>query len=212
MKVLSIIGIVIGSLILLLTVALLSPVTLSVKTDKKGRVKVKIRILFLPFTLYPGKEKKKKIKNKKAEKKPSANEKKPGRFQKAESIIETVKEFSSVVGFVIDRMKKILGGLVITSLKADIVIADSSDAANSALTYGAVCAVIYPLVEWLKDKIKFGKNADKINVVCDFTKEKSSVSLDFKIRGMLFKILYPLLSVLWRYLNNSKENEDEIKK
>lgn len=210
MGVFGIIGTVIGALLALILLVLLIPVGLSVKYAEDKGITVRVKILFLSFALYPAKKKKKKKKKSKAEKEKESAEKpkKSGNIiDRIDDTVETVKEFSFLIRVAVTELKKLLKKLVISRFRIKVTVGDGDDSASAALTYGAVCAVAYPLIEWLHEELKFRKNAERIHIGCDFEREKTQIELDFKVSLRVCYALFSALRLLKAYINKNIDEE-----
>lgn len=207
----AIIGIVLGALILLVILILLIPVGITVKIDKSGSAVLKLNVLFLSFQLVPAKEKKKKKKKKKEQDKPEEKEKPSlsGKIEKVKSTLDTIKEFSSLIRKAAIELKKLIKKTVITKMKINVTVSDCSDSANAALTYGAICAVTYPLLGWLHEEMRFRKRAEKVNIRCDFFDPKTTLDLNFKISVLVCHIVAAGIRVFLAYLKKDSNEEAE---
>lgn len=114
--------------------------------------------------------------------------------------------FGEEIGF-FSRLKYILKKLTVKCFKLDIRIS-SDDAAQTALLYGGVCSVVYPVVAFLDTFMTFKKN--DINLVCDYKKEKSELYFFFeaKIKSVYLLIAgFKIIPIIKKILKEVKENE-----
>lgn len=220
MIILKIILWVILAIILLVLLALCFPVRVNVRYSND--VKIKIKYLFLSFTVFPEGEKKKKGKDKKKSKKTENNkderenteettegntespkedeipsrEKKRGKKKKKENktwrqikdlykqngldgFLTLITESTELVTGTLGNLKK---HTVLKQFRANIVVA-TGDAADTAVKYGYVCAVVYPCVSLVLNSVKYKKytvdiapNFDKKESEIDFEAEASAIS------------------------------------
>lgn len=141
-------------ILLLIFLILLIPV--HVFADYSEEIALYLKVLFVKIKLLPKKEKPEKKKPQKEEKKEEKpKEKKPEEKKKKQSYFSKLKEKKGLSGLIslLTSVAKIAGGALkdvfshVVIHKFDIGIALSSgDAASTAVTYGKLCAVVYPSV------------------------------------------------------------------
>lgn len=185
MSVFGIIGIIFGSLLLLVLIALFLPVgfRFCVGTGIKTEFYIKI----LCFAIEPLSKKKKE----KAEKKP-----KPEKRSASKSKIrlsDYVKGLFSSLSDVKDALAAVLAKAVFSRFRLHAVCA-GDDAAKTAVEYGAVCAVLYPVLAFLEGITNIRESGKDVAVMCDFLQDESSFLLDAtvyisgaKVIGALWK-------------------------
>ncbi|MBP3415369.1 MAG: DUF2953 domain-containing protein [Clostridia bacterium] len=169
-----------------------------------GELKVCVRVLFIPFRVYPKEEfennkivrfiKRFAVKNKDPLK-PTDSANKPAKKKQENSFTKLVGQhgFSGAVALLVDTARlavgsfgRVLKNITVDRFDLDVTIADE-DAAETALSYGKWCAVIYPAASLvLRSVRRYKKN---INVNPDFTAQQSTFKADVKIH------LYPLAMV-----------------
>lgn len=71
-------------------------------------------------------------------------------------------------------------------------VVGSDDAAKTAITYGSVCAFLYPLFEWLTTY--FTARVKEVNVEADFSKEESDIFAYFVLK---LRLSTALACVIW---------------
>lgn len=164
-----------GGLLFLLLCFLLVPIKAEAAFDKTFSARVKY--LFLQFPLYPRPEKKP------AEAKPGSavpKKKKPSRimeiFQKEglSGFLELVNEFSRVA---LGGARKLLARTLVYELSLDLTVG-GKDAAQTALDYGRVCAVVYPALGTLLSAVRCKRRNVKVSP--DFQNEESCVQFQAK--------------------------------
>ncbi len=139
-----------------------------------------VRYLFFKFRIIPGKEKQKKEKRKK--KKPQTdNEAKKPKPKKHHGISYYADKYGDIIKAILKASGKLLKRMVIKQLSVNIVVGDE-DAATTAIEYGAVCAVVYPIVSMVESGLTVKER--KINIITDFDAKTSSGELyvDMHIR------------------------------
>lgn len=212
----------IASLLLLL---LLSPVKFYIQSRSSDGIKVFAVLLW--FIKLGGNNKPEKHKHEKTDK-PSENEKPKkaklssklkkalgiNRFDSLEAFKDSYKSggLSGTFGktieaitFLLNRAKAMLKRIHLKSFNITF-ISGGTDAAETALVYGNVCAAVYPLAEYIKQNLKGGKNI-KIDIGCDFNSEDTTYSVDMCVSLLALYAVICVIKTL-KYLNkNIKEEE-----
>ncbi len=114
--------------------------------------------------------------------------------------------FGEEIGF-FSRLKYILKKLVVKHFKLNISVS-GDDAAQTALLYGGVCSVLYPVVAFLESFITFKE--DDMKILCNYEKERSELHLfiEAKVRAFyLLKAGFKLIPIIKAILREVKENE-----
>ena len=114
--------------------------------------------------------------------------------------------FGEEIGF-FSRLKYILKKLVGKHFKLNISVS-GDDAAQTALLYGGVCSVLYPVVAFLESFITFKE--DDIKILCNYEKERSELHLFIEAKVQAFYLLkagFKLIPVIKAILREVKENE-----
>jgi len=190
-------------ILLLFAILLVCPVT--IRAAFETQLSAKVRYLFISYTIVPQKEKdskkaKKKAEGQKAEKKEDNKSKIKGILKQKGlgGFLSLVKEFT---GIATESAKRLLKHLVISNISTEIIVA-TEDAAQTALNYGYVCAVIYPTFSVIIGNCKCKKY--NIRVVPDFDKSESEVAFSVKASVKLFFIISAALSALFNFLKIMK--------
>lgn len=185
-----IIACILAIIILLLNI----PVVLTFKADHNTNFSIKV----LFFTIFPLKEKKK-IGGQKPKKKKGAYLKeyieKNGFKNSISKILEYLKIFLS-------SLKSIKNKAKITNFDCKITVG-GNDAADTAIQYGAVCAVVYPFVNFLATITDF--NFNDIVVNSDFDSGKYEIYLFFKVKIKIIHLLKMAFDIIIKIIKNKKE-------
>ena len=191
----TIIGSVLGAIALIILIILFLPVFMRIENLSGKEANLYFKILWFKF----GEEKNPDSKIVKAAEKVVGLSK----FRDLESIQKTVKEGSlsesikEFSGVIISLFKHLLGLLKNCTVNRIYLKAKNGgdDAAEAAISYGAVCAVVYTLVGYIEGVAKVKKKAVKLDLSCDYTKNDSEFYYDilvsvrvYKVIGALFKI------------------------
>ena len=72
-----------------------------------------------------------------------------------------------------------------------------SDAANTAITYGAICSLIYPAIAVVDTNLNF--KAKKIDIYADFDSKDTKFSIAADIKAEVIVIVILALGCLWEF-------------
>lgn len=170
----------------------------------------KVRFLFLTYTFSPEKSKEKASQKEKTPKK-QKKKKEDTDSQKDQSkwknlfkergldgMIDLVKKFMEQVT---QPIKKLLTHFHIKKLVCEVSVS-TEDAAETAILYGQVCAVIYPAVAMVTEAAKLYRFT--ASVAPDFDKEKSSVNFELKFHVLTIWLLIAAVQTLFRFIKFRK--------
>lgn len=187
------------ALIILLSLVLLCVLICLVKLDFSAvyseNLTLKLKVLFLKFTLLPRedkKDKKKKPKKDKAKKKKTDDEKKDD-----DSYVKKLSDKKGVEGIVsmlvdlsklaASTLKSLVSHTVINKFDIKLTVV-GEDAADTALKYGKICSVFYPAVTIVCETAKCKDYS--LDVTPDFSDEaKACVSADLRFHIRAFYVL-----------------------
>ena len=243
MIVLKIIGWVLLSILALIVLALFIRVRFRIEYSSEN-TSVLLRWLFLKIPLYPTEKKEKKPKEEtpEEEKPEEKKEEKQKEKKEGDSFLSTLYQ-SHGIGGIVELLKKVLGytktltsnlihSLVIDELFLDIACA-KADAAETAIYYGEVCSVLFPLLGSLASRCRMKKY--NVNIYPDFLAKMSDASFVVSLHltpayligvlvayvcklifGVLIKMLVKISGVKKekktdRNDNNSSEEKSEVK-
>ena len=196
---------IIGGILLLIALILLLPITAQIKFKDDLDLKVK----FLGITVYKLKEeeKEKPQKTEKANIGEKPQKKEQGIFAKLKAkhgFKGAIKELFDFVGKVINKIKPQLLKIKFRKFKLDLIIV-GEDAAMTAIEYGAVCGIVYPVLSFIDQNLNI--KLKQINVQAGFKHNESefSTSFDIKANALLLSII--AFKALKEYKNFSVRNE-----
>jgi len=180
--------IIIAAVLLLMFSLFLFPVSFAAELEDELNLKVK----YLFFNIPLGVKKDKKAKPKKREKKTSHKTQTMSRKQesKKEPLIDKISQYSDVIKELVKNFAAMLKYVVIKDLRINIKIA-SSDAAQTAIQYGGVCAVVYPLSGFIESYMRVDNR--KIDVTPNFDGNEGEVTAFLKVQ---IKPLYVIATVI----------------
>lgn len=218
MIVLKIIGWILFGTLVLLVLALCIKVRLIVEYSEVN-THAELKWLFLKIPLYPSKKKEKKVEEKPAEEEKKTEKPEP---EKKESLLRLLYNTEGVDGILLivkqtfGYLNTFLGNLmrafVVDELYTDICCA-KSDAASTAIYYGEVCSLLFPMLGSLAKKCKL-KNYD-INVYPDFLARYGSASFFISVHvfpiyiagislALIFKLLFNVILKLMIKISKQK--------
>ena len=191
---------------------------------------VLLRWLFLKIPVYPTEKKEKQPKEKKPEEKPKEEpkEEKPKKESESESFLSTLYSSHGIDG-IVAILKKVLSytktmfsdllhAFVIDELYLDIACT-RADAAATAIFYGEVCALVFPLLGALASQCRMKKY--NINIYPDYIAKMSDASfvVSFHFTPMyligvlvayVFKLIFGvLIKMLFKISGAKKENKND---
>ncbi len=166
---------------------LLLSIKFRIEAEYIDKFTLKVRWLFLSFTVYPFSKKKPKKPKKPKEEKPQEEkppedivEKKPNPFkvfydnQGVDGVIALIKDGADALGSMLRCFKK---HFIIDDLYLWMVISKNQDAAGTAVEYGNVCKDVFPPLGYICSTLKV-KNYD-VNIEPDFIGTFSSAQFVF---------------------------------
>lgn len=170
------------------------------------------RYLFFSFKNKEDKKQKKSEKKKKEDNK--KEKKKPIKIKeniKSNGLLKTIFDLFDLVTYIFSKLGSAVRHIVIKKLWFEISVS-GEDAASAAIKYGRVCAVFYPAIGIIEQKIKKVKNQDgSINCLYD----NSDSVIKFNISGYIKPIflILPAISIIIKLIKSKiikgtvKENE-----
>lgn len=183
-------------LCILAFLALLLHIPIVFYLSYEDSLKIKIRYLFFSYQVVPPKEKKKKAKKKQPAKQ---TEKKEENGKK--SALRQILEQKGLSGFLtmlkqmaevaLGSAKKLLRHMVVKKLWLRLTVV-GEDAADTAILYGGVCAVVYPALGALMAQTRCEK--PDIQIEAGFQAPKTEIH--FQVKAKL-KLFFGVISVIW---------------
>lgn len=184
---------ILSAILLLIITLLLLPVHIFIKKDNEEGFTFKIKIWFVELAGDDSEDKKasKNIKKVFGLKKNHPTEK------PKEPFTDKVSRYLALIKDVITAASSVIKKITVQRFFLNIVCAEE-DAADTAISYGSCCAIVLPIVSAVNSITKIKKDAESINISCDYTSQKGRLDFDlhFTVR------LYALLSALIRFGKN----------
>ena len=204
---------IIGGILLFLFVLLLIPVSAEISYIDDFNLRVKYGIIKVFDNLKPKKPKKEKPKKSKSDsgkkKEKPKKESFISRVFKEKGKIGGIKFCFAILKAVFSKLIWVLKKISFKKLFLDITVS-SDDAANTAVTYGAVCAAVYPVIALIKENTKIG--VSEVNVSTDFEKISPVVKAAVAVKTRLLYAVIAAVALLAEYLRISKESEKNERK
>lgn len=198
---------IIGGILLLIALLLLLPITARVKFQDDFFLKVK----FLGLTVYklkPEEKEKSEKEEKKQEKLTETTDKKEegifSRLKAKHGFKGAIQELFDFAGKVINETKPQLLKIKFRKVKLDLIVV-GSDAAMTAIEYGAVCGIVYPVLSFIDENLNV--KLKKINVSAGFKHTESQFSVSFNAKANALLLLIIAFKALKEYKNFSVRNE-----
>ncbi len=206
---------ILGGLLLLFGLLLLLRVGVQLRYD--GSFSVKLKVLFLSFTLFPKKEKLR-IKGQLPSEKKAKKEKK--KKQKKEKAVSKKPDFSEMFSFyrqlftevILPALGRFLKHLHLRVDQLQIEIA-SEDAAKTALLYGSAVSGGTAFLEFLRNitHLKMGRE-EEIYIRNRFDKIEGSCRVRITLSLCLWQAVHILLPALMKYLLLQQKKEQQVEK
>lgn len=203
---------ILGGLLLLSGLLLLLRVGVQLRYD--GSFSVKLKVLFLSFTLFPKKEKLR-IKGQ-----PPSEKKEKKKKQKKEKAVSKKPDFSELFSFyrqlftevILPALGRFLKHLHLRVDQLQIEIA-SEDAAKTALLYGSAVSGGTAFLEFLRNitRLKMGRE-EEIYIRSRFDKTEGSCRVRITLSLCLWQAVHILLPALMKYLLLQQKKEQQAEK
>ena len=176
-----------------LAVLLFCPVSLKVLFNESFSLKVK----YLVFSYkYPSSAKPKQKAEKSEEKSEPLK-----RMIKKQGILQTLQTVAEIGKIFAKQLKELLQRSVIKKFNLKIKIC-GEDPATTAIEYGAVCSLVYPLVGFMSAAVDFEK--ENVGIECDFNGDESTVDFEAVLKTKLIFVLIFAVSFLVKYISENK--------
>lgn len=198
MLVLKILGIVLAAVVLIICLILLLPVHVMLYTREDGSIKLLYRILFLTFGRHPN------------PKSPIVRIAKELTGLSRLSDLGTVKRsvedsgISTTAGQIVhilllllERVVWLLQYCTLRRLRINAVCA-GEDAAEAAMEYGAVCAVVYPLIGFVEGNMKVRERGLEVSIGCAFDRAVGGFSLEAELTVRIWYVALALAHIIRR--------------
>ncbi len=160
--------------------------------SKEGTITVKY--LFIKYSHYFINSDKNKSKGKKSKE----NENSISKHFKEKGYVEGISQLAEIIKAVFEKIWSILKKGQVLKLRLVTKFSDG-EAASTAITYGAVSAVLYPLLGWVNSCFNIKKQEVAINAVY---KDESFLDFEFELEVALraFELLSAGCGFIWELI------------
>ena len=183
---------IIAFIILLITVILLLPVYVIIKTDETGEVIFRYKILFKTYGENPNPDNpivKALVKTSGLERLRKEQFKESARRG---TVLDALGENVSLIVGLLKHLLGLLKRCKVKVLKLNVICAEG-DAAETAIYYGQSCALVYPLVSFIHASLKVRKKGEKVEIICDYDGQESYYELETILVVRVFRVLGAVL-------------------
>lgn len=208
MTVLYVVLAVLGALLLIL----LLPVFAHIHYE--GELQVRLRVLGIPFTLYPRPQKEaekkkprralrrsaRKKQGKKAGKKEKEGLPSVAAMLKEDGVGGTVHYLSEMAALVKTAAVRVLRAITVRSLMLRLTIG-GEDAAQTAIRHGAVCGAVFPALAVLEGAMRVRRR--EVQVTPDFVYGESRVLLDMRLSAMPLRLLAAAIGLILGFIGHT---------
>ena len=106
-----------------------------------------------------------------------------------------ISEVFNLVIAVLKEIVKLFKHCKAKKIEVNVVCA-SDDAADSAIKYGACCAVLYPALSIIDTLLKSKPKNRQIDISCDFNETKDKIEYNLTISVRVFRLVVAALNVI----------------
>lgn len=197
--------IVLIAIIALFGIILVSNIRFKIFLSKDGYIVIKYLFLRFRFDVY-GETKLKRVKSKAVKKSDSNKSKKDskplkeGYFKKLfdeKGVVEGVVHFLSLIKLIFSKIASLSSKCKINNLVLSVKTA-SDDAAETAIYYGAVSAVVYPAIGLLNGIFPIKKQ--KVNILADYNAKKPEIEFAATLKIRVFNLVKAVFSFIKDYI------------
>ena len=187
--------IIVGAIICVLFVLCALP--LSIELLYESKLTVNIKYAGIKWLKNKKAKQKKVAKNKTKNSTKNQNEGFLKKIYNQKGTIGTVRYISNIITIVFKRLLWLAKRFKLKIFNFDLTIA-TDDAANTAIQYGEVCSVLYPLFSIIQST--FNVKSKSININADFNKTKWEFKTHFLVKASLLFWIIALIGVFAQYL------------
>ncbi len=195
----------------LIAAALLVPITARVRYD--GTLTVRLRVWGIPITLLPRDEEDEPQQpaapspRKKASRAAELKRELSRSFRE-DGVGATLRYLGELASMASRAVGRLLRAVTVDRLRLEMQIS-AADAADTAVRYGEVCAVLYPTLAVIERVMRVRRR--EVRVEPNFLAENSAVFADVRLHIWVYRAAGAAIALLWRYLTMNKEGIDNGK-
>ena len=198
---------IVGDILLFFVILLLIPISAEIGYIDSFLARIKYGGIKIFDTVNPKKEKLQKGKPKSDKKEKSKKPEKENfitRIFKEKGKIGGLKFCFAILKAAMSRIIWVIKRITIKEMFLDVTIS-TDDAATTAVTYGTVCAFVYPVIAIIKGNTKIG--VSEINISTDFDKLSPEIKGKITFKTRLVYAVVAAISLLFAYFRIKKESE-----
>lgn len=193
---------------LLITIILLLPVYIILKSDENGEVYLRYKFLFKTFGEDPNPDNPI-LKTLKEASGISRLEKQNLKSDvKKEGFYETLGQSCRLLMGLLKEIAALLKHCTAKKFVFRVICAEET-AADTAISYGQCCAVVYPISAFLSSVMKVKRKGQHIDVSCDYNSGKGSFSYDFLISVKVCHVLAAFFRIAIKEAKRNAEKQIE---
>lgn len=205
--------IILGAIVGLLLILLFLPLTIDLSYGSEFLIKIKYSGITIFDNKKGHKKEKAKTQKKKITSKQAESSEKDNFFKKTykqRGLMGTIHYFSVILKIVIKKIFWVAKRFKFRRFKFDLTVA-TQDAADTAVKYGEVCAVTYPVFSLLQSVTNF--KPQEVNISADFDKTKWEFKCAILVRTSVIYWIIAGISVLIEIFKiQRKESEKNERK
>lgn len=195
---------IVAAIALIITVILLLPVYVVVKSDEQGQLMLRYRFLHMTFGENPDPNNPI-IRVAKEITGLSKTDKEVFRSNvKKSGVVITVQDTLRVLLSLLREVVKVVKYCTLTKLELNIVCT-GDDAADAAIGYGKCCAAVYPFIGFIGSVMKIKKRGQNIGLRCDYNGGDGEFSYHAVIRIRVCRVLAALIRIVYKEAMNTNE-------
>ena len=200
--------IIVFSVLLLIFILLLIPVS----ADFLCKDKVLLKVKYGGIKVFDTNKTKKQGSEPSGEEHPKENKKKDNfisQIFKEKGKIDGIKYLFTLIKLLLSRIIWLIKKIEFKKIFLDITVS-SDDAATTAVSYGALCGVVYPVVNIIGQNGKIGFK--EINIRTDFDKLSPLIEIGITAKTRLIYAVIGAIVFIFEYLRLKKESEKNGRK
>ncbi len=133
---------------------------------------------------------------------------KAGSKDKKQGLAVSVGDILRIVGNTLTEIKGLLRHITVKKLTLNIKCT-GEDAADAAINYGKVCAVVYPFLTLVHTTFKVKKRGEKVNLLCDYDGDKDSFLFSVMLSVGVGRVLATATKVIFKEIAERLKNESK---
>ena len=133
---------------------------------------------------------------------------KAGSKNKKQGSAVSVGDVLRIVGNTLTEVKKLLRHIAVKKLVLNIKCT-GEDAADAAINYGKVCAVVYPFLTLVHTTFKVKERGEKVDLLCDYEGKEDSFLFNVVLSVGVGRVLVAATKVIFKEVAERIKNESK---